>query len=229
MKGRQMNKRQICTLCSYPQSTCLCDWVSPITSPLNIIILQHPKETKHAKNTVKLLTLGLDKVTVLRGEKPEDWAELVQKVSEQPHSYCLFYPHEKSIPIESIFSLQQNWEPHSTELRNVELQSTGLFPLNHNVIFIDASWRKALKIWHLNPWLRQCVSWHFATPPENQYHIRQTTQRSSLSTLESVAYVLEQTHNIDCTPLHTLFSKMQQKCFIKNYPQIDSSTRGIND
>lgn len=194
------NKRQICLKCEYPQSTCLCDWINPITPPLSIIVLQHPKEAIHAKNTVKLLTLGLTKLTVLKGEKPEDWAELAQNVAKQPHRYCLLYPHKNSNAIELITSPQQK-----------EIY----FPANHNIIFIDASWRKALKIWHLNPWLQLCNSWHFTSPPNNQYHIRHTTQKSSLSTLESVIYVLERTHNIDCSTLHTLFLKMQQICFYK--------------
>ena len=202
MATLKTQKRQTCAKCGYPQNTCLCIWVKPITTPLNIIILQHPKEAKHAKNTVKLLALGLKNITVLHGETHHDWNKFAQMVTNQPQSYSLFYPHDQSIPIESIYSPEQ-------KLR--------YFPVNHNVIFIDASWRKALKIWHLNPWLKQCNSWHFASPPDNQYQIRHTTQRSSLSTLESVAYVLEHTHNINCTALHTLFSKMQQKCFLENY------------
>ncbi|MFQ3190320.1 MAG: DTW domain-containing protein YfiP [Paraglaciecola sp.] len=201
MTTLKANKRQVCSQCGYPQSTCLCAWVNPITAPLNIIILQHPKEVKHAKNTVKLLTLGLEKITVLQGEKPNDWEKLAQKLAKQPQNYSLFYPHEQSISVESISS------PESKE---------SVFPVDHNVIFIDASWRKALKIWHLNPWLQQCNSWHFTNPPDNQYHIRQTTQQDSLSTLESVVYVLEYTHNINCKPLHTLLSKMQQKCFLEH-------------
>jgi DTW domain-containing protein YfiP len=204
MKILKTNKRQICITCHYPQNTCLCDWINPITSPLNIIILQHPKETRHAKNTVKLLALGLKKIMILQGEKPDDWTELSQKMAKRPQDYSLFYPHEQSKSVESIIS------PESKE---------SIFPINHNVIFIDASWRKALKIWHLNPWLQLCDSWHFSNPPDNQYHVRHTTQKNSLSTLESVVYALEYIHNINCAPLHTLLSKMQQKCFLENYKQ----------
>ncbi len=189
----------MCPTCHYPQSTCLCAWVSPISSPLNIIILQHPKEAKHAKNTVKLLTLGIKNITVLQGEEPQDWLELAQKVTSHPQNYSLFFPHEQSTSIESISKLEQK---------------TRLFPNNHHVIFIDASWRKALRIWHLNPWLQHCASWHFDNPPDNQYHIRSTTVKSSLSTLEAVAYVLEYIHHTDCTGLHTLLATMQQKCFL---------------
>jgi DTW domain-containing protein YfiP len=168
--------------------------------PFNIIILQHPKEAKHAKNTVKLLTLGLKKITVFQGETHRDWAELAQKVVNQPQNYCLFYPHGQSTSIESVSSPPQK---------------ARYFPINQHVIFIDASWRKALKMWHLNPWLHSLNSWHFAHPPNNQYHIRHTTQENSLSTLESVAYVLELVYNTDCSALHELFQQMQVRCFLK--------------
>jgi DTW domain-containing protein YfiP len=200
MTNLKTNKRQICAKCGYPQNTCLCAWINPITAPLNIIILQHPKEEKHAKNTVKLLALGLKQIIVIQGEKPDDWTELAQDVAKQPQDYSLFYPHEQSKSVESISSPELNER---------------VFPVNHNVIFIDASWRKALKIWHLNPWLQQCNSWHFTNPPVNQYHIRHTTQKNSLSTLESVAYVLELVHNTDCSALHELFQQMQVRCFPK--------------
>jgi DTW domain-containing protein YfiP len=199
MTRLKTNKRQVCAKCGYPQSTCVCVWVNPITTPYNIIILQHPKEAKHAKNTVKLLTLGLKNVTVLQGERLDDWADLAERVANQPQNYSLFYPQEHSTSLESISSPQQK---------------KSYFPANHNMLFIDASWRKALKIWHLNPWLKLCNNWHFTHPPENQYQIRHTTQQDSLSTLESVVYVLEHTHKINCMALSTLFLKMQQKCFL---------------
>lgn len=193
-------KRAICKQCSYPQSTCLCEWVCPIDNPLNIIILQHNKEARHAKNTVKLLKLGLKNITVRQGESPQDWPELVTKVTETPQKYNLCYPHDLSQPIESAKTTGQQQQ---------------LFSKDHQFIFIDASWRKALKMWHLNPWLKKCNSWHFSQPPASQYQIRHTTQKNSLSTLESVAYVLSLTHNQDCSSLLTLFSKMQEKCFVK--------------
>lgn len=208
MPSLETIKRTICARCGYPQSTCLCAWIHPIETPLNIIILQHPKEAKHAKNTVRLLALGLNNVTVLQGETPGDWKELVKDLTYKPQNYSLFYPHEQSSPFESLSSPQ-----HVAQY----------FPVNHNLIFIDASWRKALKIWHLNPWLQLCSSWHFCNPPDNQYHIRHTTQKCSLSTLESVAYVLEHTHNINCKPLRTLFSQMQQKCFRDNHSHLSNN------
>ncbi|MFT2092892.1 tRNA-uridine aminocarboxypropyltransferase [Paraglaciecola sp. 2405UD69-4] len=195
-------KRQYCSKCHYPQKTCLCAWVSPIDSPVNIVVLQHPKEVKHAKNSVKLLHLGLKAVNVLVGESPGDWAELIESAIQAPEKFSVCYPDEQSTPLESLDS---------------DAQKQQSFPTGHTVIFIDASWRKALKIWLLNPWLHNLQTWHFSAPPANKYQIRHTTQENSLSTLESVAYVLEFTKNIDCTALYVLFEKMQEICFIKGH------------
>jgi DTW domain-containing protein YfiP len=193
-------KRLMCEQCGYPQVNCLCAWVKPIDAPINIIILQHPTEAKHAKNTVRLLALGLNNVKVLQGESPADFTKLIKSVTHSVHQYNVCYPHAKSIAIETL-------KTQSIAGQSVDLGQT--------LILIDASWRKALKMWHLNPWLHSLNSWHFANPPSNQYQIRHTTQKNSLSTLESVAYVLELIHNTDCSPLHQLFQQMQTRCFLK--------------
>jgi DTW domain-containing protein YfiP len=205
MQNIQVNKRIICNSCGYAKSTCVCQWVKPIQSPLGIVILQHPKETKHAKNTVKLLQLSLSNIEVIQGESAQDFQELAETVTTQPDTYSLCYPNQNSKPIESTIS--QSDKP-------------AIFSKSHKIILIDASWRKAFKMWHLNPWLHKLDSWHFDAPPTNQYAIRHTTQANSLSTLESAAYLLNLTHNVDCSSLLTLFANMQQKCFLNN-----SSTR----
>lgn len=191
-------KRAQCKKCGYPQSTCLCAWIKVIESPVKIVILQHPKETKHAKNTVKLLQLGLTNLEVIQGENAQDFSDFASLVTKSPGSFVLCYPHATSIAIESF----KNETDHEQTLAGL------------TVILIDASWRKALKMWHLNPWLQGLKSWHFDEPPQNQYAIRQTSQQNSLSTLESVAYLLKQTHGLDCSGLYQLFEQMQSRCFL---------------
>lgn len=196
MRANPLNKRKICNACQYPETRCVCKWVVPCHSPVELVILQHPKEVKHAKNTVKLLKLSLTNLRIVVGENATDFATLSNQICAQPDQYALCYPSKTSFAIESID-------------HNASTQPKGL-------IFIDASWRKALKIWHLNPWLHNLTTWHFAHPPANQYQIRHTTQKNSLSTLESVAYVLELTQGTDCSALKNLFNKMQQTSFL-NY------------
>jgi DTW domain-containing protein YfiP len=202
MTDLRLSKRLICEHCGYPQVTCLCSWVTPINSPIKIIILQHPTEAKHAKNTVRLLALGLNNIKILQGETANDFTELSKLVMHSTQQYHVCYPHAKSIAIETL----------KTPAVSIQTQPLSL---GHTLILIDASWRKALKMWHLNPWLHSLNSWHFANPPNNQYQIRHTTQKNSLSTLESVCYVLELIHNVDCSSMYLLFEQMQAQCFIK--------------
>ncbi|MDU0353336.1 DTW domain-containing protein [Paraglaciecola aquimarina] len=56
MPIKHVTKRKQCHNCYYPEVTCVCQWLSPIISPLRIIILQHPKEATHAKKYSQVIT-----------------------------------------------------------------------------------------------------------------------------------------------------------------------------
>ena len=187
--------RTYCSSCHYPEKTCICKWVKPIESPIEIIILQHGSEASHAKNTVKLLELGLNRITTVCGEEASNFQEIASECALSPEKYAVCFPSEQSTPIEeSVLQWERGNASQTFE----------------HVIFIDASWRKALKVWHLNPWLHQLKTWHFSEPPENQYRIRKTSKENSLSTLESVAYVLSLGWKVDCSNLLTLLNARQQ-------------------
>jgi DTW domain-containing protein YfiP len=62
--------RASCPRCERPLSTCLCATlpVPPLVHRTELLVLQHPAEAGHAKNTALLLTLGLQSARLLRGE-----------------------------------------------------------------------------------------------------------------------------------------------------------------
>jgi DTW domain-containing protein len=62
--------RPSCPRCERPASTCLCATLPdpPLPHRTELLILQHPAEAGHAKNTTALLTLGLARARRLRGE-----------------------------------------------------------------------------------------------------------------------------------------------------------------
>ena len=62
--------RPQCSRCERPFTTCLCATlpVAPLPHRTELLILQHPAEAGHAKNTTALLTLGLQAARLLRGE-----------------------------------------------------------------------------------------------------------------------------------------------------------------
>lgn len=63
--------RAVCPRCERPATTCLCATLPdpPLAHRIGLLILQHPAEAGHAKNTAMLLARGLQRVRLLRGER----------------------------------------------------------------------------------------------------------------------------------------------------------------
>lgn len=180
-------KRHYCQTCHYPQATCLCAVVKPVVSKHQIVILQHPSETTHAKGSVRLVGLCMDEARVEVGETTEDFAQLKQDLLIQNNACYLVYPRENAVAVESMGKQDQ--------------------PLT--LILLDASWKKAYKLLMLNPWLSDLPCIGFNQLPPSQYQIRKSSKSYSLSTLESVVYCL---NNLDDTcntaPLMQVFKTM---------------------
>jgi len=66
--------RPRCAVCDRPQPACLCRWVTPIRQSLPLLVLQHPAEQRHAKNSLTLLRLSLADCQVQVGEHFEETA-----------------------------------------------------------------------------------------------------------------------------------------------------------
>jgi len=62
--------RAVCPRCERPASTCLCATLPPpLAVRTELLVLQHPAEAGHAKNTTAFLALGLKPAArLLRGE-----------------------------------------------------------------------------------------------------------------------------------------------------------------
>jgi len=180
--------RSYCARCHYPVSTCICHLIAQLPKvdyQGEIHVIQHPEEALHAKNTVNLVRLLMPCVTIWQGETPEQLAQLQQRVSASPAQWGCFYPNPKSV---------------------LQTGSTPRLPQTH-LLFIDATWRKARKIWHLNPWLHRLTTLHLATALPGEYQIRKNHQPHQLSTLEAISRALSS--HTDTTPLTNLFQQFQ--------------------
>jgi DTW domain-containing protein YfiP len=185
-----MTKRAYCTTCHYPLKTCLCEFVSAVTSRHQIIIMQHPSEVSQAKGTAKLVDLSMTQASIVVGETASNFAPLKQQIEQQLEQkiqpYYLVYPQPHRQAVETIGKSL----PDST------------------LIFLDGSWAKAYKILQLNPWLLQLPALTFEQAPKTAYKIRKAPRSDSLSTIESVAYCLDHLDNTDTSGLTTLFKAM---------------------
>jgi DTW domain-containing protein YfiP len=121
------------------------------------------------------------------GEKPEDFLSLSEQCETQ-QSMAVFYPS----PTSADFELATNPQPIET------------------LLFLDGTWRKALKLWLLNPWLWAIPTYRINPLKPSNYDIRKTKQPNSLSTLEAVSYGLKLNETVDTAPLLALQSAMQR-------------------
>lgn len=172
--------RELCQRCDYPINNCICDSLTPVSHQTQVVILQHPSEVKNAKNTVRLLKLISDNVTILIGESEQDFAEIKQQIKENPEPYAVLFPAENAINLDSENECKTN-------------------SLSH-LIVIDGTWKKAKKILLLNPWLNDITKVSFAQELISEYQIRSTSVDGGLSTIEAVAYSLNKIENCATTP-----------------------------
>ncbi|MGL4474048.1 MAG: tRNA-uridine aminocarboxypropyltransferase [Shewanella sp.] len=183
-----MSKRRYCLDCEYPQSACLCASINVMQSQVQLVVLQHPSEVQHAKNSVRLLKQVLPQCEVHVGELPEDFDCLRQRLAQTSTQVLVAYPSESSVAIETV------------AIEN---------PAHTTVLLIDGTWRKALKILKLNPWLQEYQAVHLGDDYQGRYRIRKAKRSDSLSSLEAAAYSLAALENeLDISPMLAAFDAM---------------------
>lgn len=168
------NRRPQCGACLLPLRRCICRWVTPVHVVTRVIILQHPLEVAHAKNTARLLHMCLPNSLLLVGET---WTELaLANAGVLLGSAVLLYP--SSIPSE------QAWAP-------------GVLPLQAeangsptDLVVLDATWRKSRKMLHLSPCLQAMPRLSLDQVPPSRYFIRRAHRAGQLSTLEATCAAL---------------------------------------
>ena len=189
-----MTGRKICAACQYPAVVCVCSVITQIAVDVEIIILQHPSEKNRAKNTARLVSLVVPDAKVVVGESAADFEQIKQRLVDREsagaRAAVLFPSPESTI-------LSENFESASNIIQTL--------------ILIDGTWRKAKKMWQLNPWLWTLVVFRLEAGSKSRYRIRKGSQAGGLSTLEAAALALEIVEDADTEPLYKAFEAMQDK------------------
>lgn len=174
------DQRIMCARCSRPSRTCLCKLVElPLANRVELLILQHTTETRNAKNSATLLSLGLESSRILIGES-FDTHELHEQLYADSKQPLLLYP---STPDEKSLGL----------IAPAPLPDLNrLSPENIRLIVLDATWRKSRKMLYINEALQQLPRFELVNPPPTIYKIRKADSENQLSTLEASCYALQQ-------------------------------------
>jgi len=171
-------RRAQCAACQRPQSACICQWVVPLASRLELLILQHPLEVANAKNSARLLHLCMQGSRLVPGESfaADALDALLCDGAREP---VLLYP-----PTPSDASLGIAPAPQPAPMLLAA-------PERLRLVVLDATWRKSRKMLYLNPALQRLPRLALDEAASN-YRIRKAHAAHQLSTLEAAAHALAQ-------------------------------------
>ncbi|MGO2353409.1 MAG: tRNA-uridine aminocarboxypropyltransferase [Marinomonas foliarum] len=184
----QSGKRARCDTCGFLADQCICQWIPALSTRLKILVLQDPKEAQHAKNTVSFLSLGLPSVECISTANHDAMIQVFSQID--PAKWRLVFPSDSAESIESISA-------------DTASEIEGL-------ILLDATWRKAKRLYFTEPLLHAFGAVCFSQPPEGQYSIRKSPSAESLSTLEACAYAIEQVTGENMQPLREFMVAAQE-------------------
>ena len=162
--------RTICYTCYRPQSSCMCQHITPLKTKTKFVILMHPKEFRKIKNGTGHLThLSLTNSELFVGINFTHHAK-INHILATHHSYIL-YPSSHAI------NLTQ------TPL-HVKEKPTAIF-------LIDSTWPCSLKIMRESQNLHTLEHISFENTKRSEFKIKKQPKEYCLSTIESTHHVLE--------------------------------------
>lgn len=175
--------RALCSACQRPKKACICHFVVNIDNHVNVLVLQHPSEVKQSKGTVSLLNQSLSNCQVLVGETFAQCEVLIQQLRHYGDKIVLLYPSEQALALNfSPLSLRENNRLISDEASQLsEIKC---------IIILDGTWKKAYRMFMLNPCLHGIK--HIVLPQgiTSLYQIRKTKKDNALSSLEACCHAL---------------------------------------
>lgn len=164
-------KRNICNTCHKPKIACICSFITPTANEVTVVILQHPKEVNHAKGTANLLLKSLRNCHVIVGESFNDNQKLQKLLEESQGQTYLLYPSDDAQVIGENVS--------QSTITNASC-----------LILLDATWRKAYKMFQLSPVIQALPHLKLNDGIVGLYDIRRTSKEGALSTLEACCHAL---------------------------------------
>ena len=173
--NQRQSQRLRCLRCSRAHSACICQWITPIAQPTEVLILQHPLEVQHAKNSAGLLHWSLPNSRLLVGEAFDGPA--LQPALQEKKYTVLLYP-------------ATDYADHAAP---AALDATQLAdPAAVRLVVLDGTWRKSRKMLHCSPFLQALPRLSLGDSLESVYAIRKAHKPGQCSTLEATCAALVQ-------------------------------------
>ncbi|MBI1862153.1 MAG: DTW domain-containing protein [Deltaproteobacteria bacterium] len=171
-----------CLRCWQSPEACICSAIVTTTSPLRILILQHPQESRNPKSTSRLLAISIKGSVHKVGLS---WRSLSAAlgVDTAPRNWAVLYlgPRKDSAAFKANESIRL------TDRKGLTVAETDL----EGIIVLDGNWKQAKTLWWRNAWLTR-IKRVILNPNRNSAYgeLRRQPRKNCLSTLESTAACL---------------------------------------
>jgi len=162
-----------CLKCGKAKKACICSWISPIDTKIELIILQHPTEVNRAKGTAKILHLALTNSFCFVGENFSQHTLLNQLLTEKNTTNFVLFPTENAEIVSSSLI-------HRVDSKN-----------KVRIILLDGTWKKAFKIYQFSQNLHVLPCLCLPQEIHGHYKIRKAPKANSLSTVEAGYHLLK--------------------------------------
>ncbi|MEZ9058759.1 tRNA-uridine aminocarboxypropyltransferase [Vibrio pelagius] len=184
-----------CPQCRKALKACICQWITPLESDVELIILQHPSEEHRPMGTARILSLSLKNSVTFIGEDFSEHEELNLLLRDPNYQHAILYPGESSVSVEQLSESSLN----------------GTAKPKLRIILLDGTWKKAFKMWQVSSNLQQLATVHLPKDLKGNYRIRKAPSENSLSTVEAGYHLLSllQPHH-EFAPLLAAFDRMIQ-------------------
>ncbi|GBL06166.1 tRNA-uridine aminocarboxypropyltransferase [Glaciecola sp. KUL10] len=186
-----VQKRDICANCHYPTVTCICHAVVKVEAPVPLYLLQDKWESRHAKNTGKLVGMCITNANIINAdEDTKALCELKNLCLSTNSNVTLVFPDDKALPIKT-------------------LKRTHVSAITH-LIFIDTTWKKATRLLALHPWIGSLESIKLENVALSRYEIRKSKHDKGISTIEAVEETLIQLYGFRQQGLDRCFDALKK-------------------
>ncbi len=170
---QSLTESRYCFGCGLPNKVCGCGSIIANLDIPPIVILRHPNERKRTLSTVSLIKQRYPNVLVKEGE------EFPPLRFTNPF---LLFPNNETENLPQIFKTVPENQGQTTNNNN--------FNQLKQFILIDATWRKAKKIIHLNAWLRDLPKISVEPEKVSNYLIRKVSKTDELSSIEIFSIIM---------------------------------------
>lgn len=199
-----------CENCGKIEALCVCEALTPLSSRLHVLILQHPQEPDQDLGTAKISHLCLPNSTLKVGLS---WPNLNKALGRETTSSRWAVLHLGS------GVKGDKGDATTPGIHFVDKQGALVSPQPgrndlEGIVVLDGTWSQAKTLWWRNAWmlkLKRAVL--VPSRPSLYQELRKEPRRECLSTLESVAESLEalgESPQIGET-LRAVFSKLLEK------------------